>query len=166
MSPAEALVSAKTTVRCDPIAACFDGQRGVIRVRDVVAARIIRHAQRSEQFPVALTWSHQDATRLLSNRIDKLDGTAQRRRLFEHARMRHNSEKPAQHKVGNTKRIRIGEDGLQPGMIPIVIGDVLTMRIDQHVHIEKNHSSIVARSAAESFKSTPGRTPPRPKVGS
>ena len=161
-APLNARKPAVVAISGHPLAPRLDSQRGEPSILDQVAGGSCVLAQLNEDRPMAVAWLHKEAGVRFHEGLAERDRVLGPARLNVNARMSADANHRGECLWCNTIRGVGADDVLQPAVIVGVARRILTKRVQQDVHVRKNHSrpSNKSSNAAESSKLTPGRVPP------
>lgn len=166
VTPAKLREPREAAIRGDPLAAVLDGERGEIRIGNSVASCAHSCAEINKDLPMSRSRFDGHADVAASQRLDKCRGDIGRRWRQEYSGMREDAKHATENDAGQTNGLAPGEMPLKPLPVVAVTGTVGSRGVHQHIHIDKQHdydsASIRSRSAAESSRLTPLRSPPPP----
>jgi hypothetical protein len=104
-----------------PLAAAFNGQRSEKGIRNEVAFDIGRFAQTAKDLPMAGTRIDDGASRLIAKLSCERHGLIHAARRIEHTWMGDDSEKAAQHQIGQTVGVVGVEQVFKPSAIEMMV---------------------------------------------
>jgi len=166
MTPAQALEATEIPIRRDPLAARLDREGREIGVRDEIPTRSRLAAEAAEDRPMTVARSHQHTVRLTSDLIRECQGIFERTGICKDLRVSHDPHETAEDQFRHAIGKVIVEHLPQPTGTYRVMPGILAVRVDEDVDVGQNQrdDSMTSSNAAESSRSTPGRTPRPPTV--
>jgi len=138
----------------------------VERVAHEIAAGIGPAAEIEKNRPVPRPRRNDRDAVVIPQAAHEFDSPRERCWRIKHPRMRQDPKASAQHTFGNGAGFSAIDRTLEPLTELSMSLRLLTMRIQQHIHVEEDHRvSIRSIRPAELSRSTPGNTPRPRKVG-
>lgn len=169
MSPAETRKTREVPVSGDPLTAGLDGQGRQVSVGDDIPLRPGLPAQLLEDVPMASPWGDDHRVRSGTQRVGEREHPVDGRWWREHSRMRGDPHEAAQDDLRETERLGRCDGRLQPAAVAVMVGGACMEGIDQDIDVRQDQRSVPSMrssNAAESSRSTPGRSLLPAKTGS
>src|SRR5215831_15567439 len=138
-APPKAGEAREVRIVCDPLAAVLDRHSRVICVGDQPSRRPGSTAQSDKDVPVSWTWSYEMATGPASQLVDERERLIQCRWAIEDPRIRHDAHEPLEHQFREGEWLVAVGEFRQPLRVFCVLPGVLTMRVNEHVHVRREH---------------------------
>jgi len=128
MTPTQSLESSEIAIRGNQFATVLDGQGRHISVGDQRALNGVTHFH--EQVPVCATRHDENGSWPLDESAAKCQGCLHRGRRPKDLRVCHYSQEAGEHDLGDRERFRRLDQGSKPRRVSIMLGRVLSMRVD------------------------------------
>lgn len=125
-----------------PLAAAFNSQCGEKGIRNEVAFDIGGLAQVTKDVPVAGTRIDDRARRLVTQLYCERQGFVHAAWRIEHVRVSDDSQEAAQHQIGQAVGIVRVDQVFKPFAIWMMVRRILTVGVDEHIDVKKNHEAV------------------------
>ena len=161
MSPSQTFESREIPVRRDPFTSGLHRQRGVVGVAYQVASRRSAGAEVTEDPPMTGTRRNDRHVGMVAQSPDESHGIRQGSGRVKDLWVCQDAQTTSEHQFGNRAPLGIVVETLfQPRSVFGVPFRVLSMSIDENVHVQKDHRSSMVSSRADVLsRSTPGCRP-------
>jgi len=128
MTPTQSLEPSEIAIRGDQFTPVLDGQGRHISIADQAALNVIAHFRK--QLPVRATGRDEDGSWPLDEPVAKCQGCLHRCRRPKDLGICYDSEEAGEHDLRDSERFRRLDQGSKPRRVSIMLGRVLSMRVD------------------------------------